>query len=1119
MHQGTSGLASRLRRAPAWRWVALVAASLGIAVFGAAALAAGQTPAGPSAPAGPVHDVSYLPDVTPRSVTPPRNGGLSHPEDEAEEEQEDVPAYMEGGTAATGVPAVVGDPRAASTVSAPSAKAPLLAPNALAANGSFGLLNAFTGATLATSGCCQPPDTQMAVGRNEVVEAVNNNIYVFDRGGTQTATYPASDVFQPAGQNVGLTDPKIVFDPSAGASGLYYMTFMVCQNAGCGANNFTHMGISLAVSSNGLNWTVYDYLNDGQNLQDQEKLGFSGDKITFAVNEYNCKCGAGTSFLQVNVVVLQKSDVVAGNTIAPVINSANSFASFIFDSIPTIPVNASTADNTQYVVWDRNATTNNEMAVIRITGTPNANNVNFGNVQKVPISNQTAPPTPVQPSGTIAGDKQNLQSAMVQGNQLWAVATDGCTPAGDTAARACTRLLEVNLAGGNSTLLYDTNIGTKSTYRYNPSVMKDATDHVYFGFTISSATDFATAALDAGALPPPATFGRLNFGAGDATYTGSRWGDYSATAQDPRNTNDVWSAQEFGACAAACSSGGGNWATAIGQFTFKDPSISSVSPDHGPATGGTQVDILGNEFANGGTSVSFGGTPAQSVTWVDSTHIRAVSPAHDSGTVDITATTSTGTSDVTNADRYTYNPVLTSVSPDNGPAAGGQSVTITGAGLNGATAVSFGGTPAASFTVVSSSTITATTPAHAGGTVNLTVTTAGGGLSNAIQYTFRIPTVLTYDGATTQDFHDTAVLSATLTSQENGSPVAGKTVSFTMASESCSATTNAAGKASCSIIPTEAAGTYTVAATFAGDTKYEKSAISRPFVVTLEETTLSYDGPANIANGYPATMRATLLEDGTTPIAGRTVKLTLGSGATAQSCSATTDSGGHASCTITTVNQPATATTVAGRAEFLADAYYLPSSATATIRLLYYTGRAYGLSQQLLFLPGSTVSDTGSISTSGSSSTSNTALRVNALPLVSVVTANGLNASVTTGAGQSVAQARTTDATIGIAGVPVIRATDVRATSTSTCAIPSFTAARSGSSTLGTLSIAGVPQLTASFAPNSVIRVGTTTITINEQVPVAGASAGLTVNALHVVAPGIADVIVSSARSDIHNCP
>jgi hypothetical protein len=53
-------------------------------------------------------------------------------------------------------------------------------------------------------------------------------------------------------------------------------------------------------------------------------------------------------------------------------------------------------------------------------------------------------------------------------------------------------------------------------------------------------------------------------------------------------------------------------------------------------------------------------------------------------------------------------------------------VTITGSHLTGATAVSFGSAPATSFTVLSSKTIVAVTPAQPAGAVLVTVTTPGG---------------------------------------------------------------------------------------------------------------------------------------------------------------------------------------------------------------------------------------------------------------------------------------------------------------------------------------------------------------------------------------------------------
>src|SRR5262249_48349033 len=70
-------------------------------------------------------------------------------------------------------------------------------------------------------------------------------------------------------------------------------------------------------------------------------------------------------------------------------------------------------------------------------------------------------------------------------------------------------------------------------------------------------------------------------------------------------------------------------------------------------------------------------------------------------------------------------PTVTNVNPNTGPTSGGTSVTITGTNFSGATAVSFGGNAAGSFTVNSASQITATSPAGVG-TVDVTVTTAGG---------------------------------------------------------------------------------------------------------------------------------------------------------------------------------------------------------------------------------------------------------------------------------------------------------------------------------------------------------------------------------------------------------
>jgi Glycosyl hydrolases family 16/IPT/TIG domain len=83
-------------------------------------------------------------------------------------------------------------------------------------------------------------------------------------------------------------------------------------------------------------------------------------------------------------------------------------------------------------------------------------------------------------------------------------------------------------------------------------------------------------------------------------------------------------------------------------------------------------------------------------------------------------------------------PTVSGVSPTSGTTAGGTPVTITGTGFLAGGTVSLGGTAATGVTVVSSTSITATAPAHAAGAVNVVVTNTGsqsGTLPSGYTYT------------------------------------------------------------------------------------------------------------------------------------------------------------------------------------------------------------------------------------------------------------------------------------------------------------------------------------------------------------------------------------------------
>ncbi|HEX3355033.1 MAG TPA: IPT/TIG domain-containing protein [Terriglobales bacterium] len=195
------------------------------------------------------------------------------------------------------------------------------------------------------------------------------------------------------------------------------------------------------------------------------------------------------------------------------------------------------------------------------------------------------------------------------------------------------------------------------------------------------------------------------------------------------NNNGVPSVAKFVQLTAG---GGGNPA----------PTLSGVSPASGTTAGGTAVTVSGTGFLAGAT-LTFGGNAATNVTVNSGTSITATTPAHSAGAVNVVVT-NTDSQNATLSQGFTYTaisnppPTVTAISPNSASTSGGTAVTVTGTGfLSGAT-LTLGGTAATNVTVANSTTITAMTPAHSAGTVNVVVTnsdTQSGSLPQGFTYT------------------------------------------------------------------------------------------------------------------------------------------------------------------------------------------------------------------------------------------------------------------------------------------------------------------------------------------------------------------------------------------------
>ena len=188
-------------------------------------------------------------------------------------------------------------------------------------------------------------------------------------------------------------------------------------------------------------------------------------------------------------------------------------------------------------------------------------------------------------------------------------------------------------------------------------------------------------------------------------------------------------------------------------------------------------------------------------------------------------------------------PAVSAVIPNTGATTGGTAVTLTGTNLTGATAVSFGGAPA-SFSVNSATSISAVSPAHAVGAVDVTVTTPGGASATGApdRFTYaKVDQTITFAAPPASSLAQSPVtLSATASS--------GLAVTFS----STTPTVCTSGGTNGATITLVSVGTCTVQADQAGNGVYNAApAVLQGFGVTKADQTITLTLPSTATLGMP----------------------------------------------------------------------------------------------------------------------------------------------------------------------------------------------------------------------------------------------------------------------------
>ena len=443
-----------------------------------------------------------------------------------------------------------------------------------------------------------PPDPQVAVGPNYVVEMVNRVGRVFSKNGATVATFSLTDFFGvPPGYHA--SDPKVIYDALSGRWFASYMSFI--DNPVLPDEGRLHVAISQTNDPTGV-WNGYftTYTNV---FSDYPGIGVTNDKFTISANVYDIDgppgpltpgCLAPFGFCGEQTLVLQKSDVMAG-----IASPGSFFFPLNANRFTVRPAHSLSSVSDQYLTTF-SASSNTVLKVIRITGTPNAENVTEAAGTDLGILSQMSPsPSTTAGSGSIDSGDRRMLEAVWRDNSLWSAASAKCLPSGDTATRSCAHLIEVATAA-TPTVVQDMMFGASGHYYSWPAIRTDSAGNLYVSLTHTDPSIFAEARV-AGRLAsdgPNTMSGSGLLRGGEVVHTSGRWGDYLGAAVDPANPSCVWVVGEYAKNTTFSSDW--DWGTYIAATSYSNgcPGGSASTPTPTPTRTATPTPTTGSAATN-----------------------------------------------------------------------------------------------------------------------------------------------------------------------------------------------------------------------------------------------------------------------------------------------------------------------------------------------------------------------------------------------------------------------------------------------------------------------------------------------------------------------------------------
>jgi IPT/TIG domain-containing protein len=504
-----------------------------------------------------------------------------------------------------------------------------------------------------------PADPSIAVGPNNVVEAVNSALEVTTRTGASPVYMNISAMIDNT-SGFYLEYPHVMYDP---ASGLFIL--MVLQFNKTLSSCVSQVAVMVSQANPALPWNTRGTINidpalitSGVELSNVS-LGMSAGVVVESSDYESCSTGLPVAS---QTVIIRRADLVSGA------NTANTFAFVEPGPLGVQPAAALSATSVEYeVANDANCNVigndPGNVAIFAIDGLPID-----GAITVVCTSATVTPATSVPPpapqegtAATLTTGNDRFLSAVWQGNVLWATGNTGCTPSGDSQVRSCVNVdtIAASSAGSIGAFTELPVEGVNGSYLYDPALALDNAGDAVLTFDKSSGSAFESmmvAAITGGTWSSLITLRTSTTFYSPSSCTSCHWGDYSAAVQDVSHPTDVWvlSEETDGNTGTACATANTCWNTYIGRYTFAGPVISSLSPAAGPASGGELVTVNGSDFAPGSTFTFNGATVLPTAGSFTPDTFTFTTPAGSSGLVQAQVSDSIGTSPITVGSGYIY---------------------------------------------------------------------------------------------------------------------------------------------------------------------------------------------------------------------------------------------------------------------------------------------------------------------------------------------------------------------------------------------------------------------------------------------------------------------------------